>query len=98
MENRVRYRFGLSKGQRPDPVCPVERRTGSQSRCNLRTMTPSRPVNEEVRSYAPGTPERESLKQSLAEMSERAIEIPLIIGGGEVRTGQMSSVVMPHDH
>ncbi|HLQ77599.1 MAG TPA: aldehyde dehydrogenase family protein, partial [Terriglobia bacterium] len=31
-------------------------------------------------------------------MSERAIEIPLIIGGGEVRTGQMSSVVMPHDH
>jgi len=61
-------------------------------------MTPSRPVNEEVRSYAPGTPERESLKHTLAEMSERAIEIPLIIGGREVRTGQMSSVVMPHDH
>ena len=61
-------------------------------------MTPTLPVNENVRSYAPGTEERESIQQTLATMSGQAIEIPIIIGGRELRTGQMASVVMPHDH
>jgi 1-pyrroline-5-carboxylate dehydrogenase len=56
------------------------------------------PSNEDVQSYAPGTAERDSLKRALSNMSASSIEIPLIIGGREVRTGQTASVVMPHDH
>jgi 1-pyrroline-5-carboxylate dehydrogenase len=56
------------------------------------------PQNEPVRSYAPGTPEREELKRALHDMSAQKIEIPLIVGGKEVRTGQTVDVVMPHCH
>jgi 1-pyrroline-5-carboxylate dehydrogenase len=56
------------------------------------------PVNEPNLSYAPGSPERESLKKKLAEMSAERIEIPLLIGGKEVRTGDTSTAVMPHRH
>jgi 1-pyrroline-5-carboxylate dehydrogenase len=56
------------------------------------------PVNEPVLSYAPGTPERAALKARVKEMSGSAIEIPLIIGGEEIRTGDTLDVVMPHDH
>src|SRR5687767_12731874 len=60
------------------------------------------PVNEPIRSYAPGTPERERLKAKLAEMSKETgkhrLEIPLVIGGKEVRTGNLRKVVMPHAH
>jgi 1-pyrroline-5-carboxylate dehydrogenase len=56
------------------------------------------PVNEPVYSYAPGTPERDLLKAALEEITNKQVEIPLIIGGKEVRTGKMGQVVMPHDH
>lgn len=56
------------------------------------------PVNEPVNSYAPGTPERDLLKAAIEEISNKKVEIPLIIGGKEVRTGNMGQVVMPHDH
>jgi len=56
------------------------------------------PVNEPVRSYAPGTPERRALKARLAELGAERIEIPLIIGGKEVRTGKTCDAVMPHNH
>jgi 1-pyrroline-5-carboxylate dehydrogenase len=56
------------------------------------------PVNEPVRTYAPGSPERAALKARLASMSTEQPEIPLIIGGKEVRTGDMGKVVMPHKH
>ena len=56
------------------------------------------PVNEPVRSYAPGTLERRALKARLAELGAERIEIPLIIGGKEVRTGKTCDAVMPHDH
>ena len=56
------------------------------------------PVNEPVRSYAPGSAEKVSLKQRLAEMLAEEIEIPLIIGGREVRTGNTAKAVCPHDH
>src|SRR5207302_2452920 len=55
------------------------------------------PVNEPVRSYAPGTPEREELRVRLAQMQSERIEIPLVIGGTEVRTGDTFEAVMPHD-
>ncbi len=56
------------------------------------------PVNEPVLSYAPGTPERAALKARLDEMAAETIEIPLLIGGEEIRTGDTLDVVMPHDH
>src|SRR4051794_15138155 len=55
------------------------------------------PVNEPIRSYAPGSPERASLKARLKEMAAETIEMPLIIGGKEIRTGDTAPSVMPHD-
>jgi 1-pyrroline-5-carboxylate dehydrogenase len=57
-----------------------------------------RPVNEPVRSYAPGSPERKELKSRLASMAAERVDIPLVIGGREVRTGDTGQAVMPHDH
>jgi 1-pyrroline-5-carboxylate dehydrogenase len=56
------------------------------------------PYNEPVRSYGPGSPEKASLKAKLVEMRTREIEIPLIIGGEEVRTGRLGTCILPHDH
>jgi 1-pyrroline-5-carboxylate dehydrogenase len=56
------------------------------------------PVNEPVRPYAPGSPEREDLKARLAAMAGERLDIPLVIGGREVRTGDTGKAVMPHDH
>jgi 1-pyrroline-5-carboxylate dehydrogenase len=56
------------------------------------------PVNEPIKSYAPNSPERASLKARLASMSKERIEIPLIIGGEEIRTGKTQQAVMPFDH
>jgi len=56
------------------------------------------PVNEPVKSYAPGSPEKRSLKAKLAELQKSEIEIPLIIGGEEVRTGKFGTCVIPHRH
>ncbi len=56
------------------------------------------PINEPVRSYAPGTPERTALKAKLKEMAAEEIEIPILIGGKEVRTKKVTSNVMPHNH
>lgn len=56
------------------------------------------PVNEPIYSYAPGTPERDKLKAAIDEIKNKQVEIPLIIGGKEVRTGKLGKVVMPHDH
>jgi 1-pyrroline-5-carboxylate dehydrogenase len=59
---------------------------------------PPVPENEPVLGYAPGSPERDELKARLATMAGEEIEIPLIIGGQEVRTGDTVEAVMPHDH
>ena len=56
------------------------------------------PVNEPVLDYAPGSPERESLKKRLDEMLGEEVDIPAIIGGEEVRTGNTLDVICPHDH
>jgi 1-pyrroline-5-carboxylate dehydrogenase len=56
------------------------------------------PRNEPVLTYAPGTPERAALKAKLAELSSREIEIPLVIGGREVRTGRIAEARVPHRH
>ena len=56
------------------------------------------PANEPIRAYAPGSPEKRWLKAKLAEMRGREIEIPLVIGGEEVRTGKLGTCIVPHDH
>ena len=58
----------------------------------------AKPVNEPVKSYKPGSTERESLIKELDKQANEIVEIPLIIDGKEVRTGDMGEVVMPHDH
>jgi 1-pyrroline-5-carboxylate dehydrogenase len=55
-------------------------------------------VNEPVRDYAPGSPERASLKRHLDALAEDHIEVPLIVGGREVQTGRTASMTMPHAH
>jgi 1-pyrroline-5-carboxylate dehydrogenase len=56
------------------------------------------PANDQSRSYAPGTPERAELKARLAAMAAERIEIPIVIGGREIRTGRTAQAVMPHNH
>ena len=56
------------------------------------------PVNEPVKSHAPGSPERAALKERLQSMANERVDIPLIIGGQEVHTGELSDSVMPHNH
>jgi 1-pyrroline-5-carboxylate dehydrogenase len=56
------------------------------------------PANEPVKSYAPGSPERAEVKARLKQMASERMEMPLVIGGREVRTGETSPTVMPHDH
>ncbi len=55
-------------------------------------------VNEPIRSYAPGTADRAELKARLAAMEKEQPEIPLVIGGKEIRTGDIAKAVSPHKH
>ena len=55
-------------------------------------------VNEPIKSYGPGSPEKKSLKLKLEEFSKKQIEIPMIIGGKEVVSGDFATNVMPHNH
>ena len=56
------------------------------------------PVNEPNLGYLPGSLERKELKARLAAMASDRIDIPIIIGGREIRTGNVRQAVMPHDH
>ena len=56
------------------------------------------PVNEPIKGYAPGSPERISIKKRLDQKLSEQVEVPLIIGGEEVRTGNIGEMVCPHDH
>lgn len=56
------------------------------------------PINEPVKNYAQGSPERLELQDKLVELSSQVIDIPLIINGKEVRTGNTKTCVMPHNH
>jgi 1-pyrroline-5-carboxylate dehydrogenase len=56
------------------------------------------PVNEPIKSYAPGSPERAELKARLQSMSNERVDMPLIIGGEEVHSGELVQSVMPHNH
>jgi 1-pyrroline-5-carboxylate dehydrogenase len=58
---------------------------------------PPAPYNEPVKGYEPGSPERAALQARLHEMQGERIEIPLVIGGKDVTTGETFEAVMPHD-
>ena len=56
------------------------------------------PANEPVKSYLPGSPERTALEAELERQSNIVVDIPIIIGGKEIRTGNTGTVTCPHDH
>ncbi|MBI4348854.1 MAG: L-glutamate gamma-semialdehyde dehydrogenase [Elusimicrobia bacterium] len=56
------------------------------------------PVNEPILNYGPGSAEKKALKARLAELKGREVDIPLTIGGKEVRTGKTSDCNPPYDH
>jgi 1-pyrroline-5-carboxylate dehydrogenase len=55
------------------------------------------PVNEPVKAYAPGSPERSSLIKTIEEMRSTVVDVPMFIGGREVRTGKTVAMNPPHD-
>lgn len=56
------------------------------------------PANEPLLDYTPGAPARESLKQELKRQAGTILDIPVFVGGKEIRTDKVKEVVMPHDH
>lgn len=56
------------------------------------------PINEPVRNYSAGSAEKKTLKARLAQLAAEEIEIPLIIGGQEIKTGNLAEITAPHDH
>ena len=56
------------------------------------------PKNEPVKAYLPASAERASLKAELARQASQVVEIPLVIGGRDVKTGTLGKIVTPHDH
>lgn len=56
------------------------------------------PVNEPVLNYAPGSRERAELKSALQEGRSKVLDIPMFIGGMEVRSGKTMDIRPPHDH
>jgi 1-pyrroline-5-carboxylate dehydrogenase len=58
----------------------------------------AKPVNEPVKAYAPGSADKALLKSALTQLSSEEWDIPLVIDGKEIRTGNTGKVVMPHDH
>ncbi|MDH7461497.1 L-glutamate gamma-semialdehyde dehydrogenase [Chitinophagaceae bacterium 26-R-25] len=55
------------------------------------------PANEPVLNYAPGSPEKETLKKTLAELKKKEIDIPMYIGGKAVKTGNRVAIHPPHE-
>ncbi|MDX1569373.1 MAG: L-glutamate gamma-semialdehyde dehydrogenase [Xanthomonadales bacterium] len=62
------------------------------------SITTPAPINEPVKDYAPGSPERASLESALERMADERLEIPAVIGGDRVRSGTTDQAVMPHRH
>lgn len=60
--------------------------------------TPPKAQNEEVKSYSPGTKERQRLEETIKVLKNKVIEIPMIIGGLAVKTGKLEEIRAPHDH
>ncbi|GAB4455592.1 MAG: L-glutamate gamma-semialdehyde dehydrogenase [Bacteroidia bacterium] len=59
---------------------------------------PPIPQNEPVKQYAPNTPERQLLQDAIKEWRSKEVDIPMYIGGKEVRSGKKVRIAPPHDH
>jgi 1-pyrroline-5-carboxylate dehydrogenase len=55
------------------------------------------PVNEPVKAYAPGSAEREEVKKAIQQLKSKEVDIPMIINGREIRTGEKHRIFPPHD-
>jgi 1-pyrroline-5-carboxylate dehydrogenase len=55
-------------------------------------------VNEPVKSYAPGSPERAKVAETYKTMWNASVEVPLYIGSEEIKTGNTKKMSAPHDH
>lgn len=55
-------------------------------------------VNEPVKSYAKGTPEREAVLKAYKELWNNSVDVPLYIGADQIRTGKTKNMIAPHDH
>jgi 1-pyrroline-5-carboxylate dehydrogenase len=87
----------LSTQQSAPPITSPSRSSATTDAVAARRRVPP-PQNDPNLSYGPGSPERAELKSRLEAMSGSTVEIPVIIGGKEIRTGQIAKVVMPHRH
>jgi len=65
---------------------------------NGNLITVPKAYNEPVKSFAPGSPERASLKAMLAKMKSEEIEVPMVIGGQRVKSDNRIAIRPPHDH
>ena len=59
---------------------------------------PPKAQNEDIKSYAQGTEERKRLEETIQKLKSEKIEIPMIIGGEEIRTNNLEEIRPPHDH
>ena len=57
-----------------------------------------KPINEPIKAYTPGSPEKTSLKNCIQDLKSKTIEVPLIIGGEEIKSNNLSEMYVPHDH
>ncbi|MBI2269698.1 MAG: L-glutamate gamma-semialdehyde dehydrogenase [Bacteroidetes bacterium] len=55
-------------------------------------------INESVKNYAPGSPERKELQAMLAQLRSVQVDVPMYIGGKEIRTNKKMRLAPPHDH
>src|SRR5258705_2806473 len=74
----------------------TQQSTASRDMAGIGRVPP--PVNEPNLAYLPGSPERQELKARLKAMASERIDIPIVIGGREIRTGRTQQAVMPHNH
>jgi 1-pyrroline-5-carboxylate dehydrogenase len=56
------------------------------------------PKNEPIYSYAPGTPERKKLDHAIKDLKSQFLDIPMVIGGKEIKVGKPIKITAPHDH
>ena len=96
-------RAGQASFNRVRVQAPGVSRSGDSGRRRMAPVSapgifrPPPPQNEPVRSYEPGSPERASLQVRLEQMKAERLEIPCVIGGKDITTGNLKQAVMPHD-
>ena len=89
---RRRTRASQRSGSSPDFPCDTMLDDSSSTRHM------SQPVNEPIMGYAPGSPERAALQNEIDRQLAEVIEIPCVINGEMIFTGNTVTQVVPHDH